>query len=74
MVCKDHGPAAATEPLAAGFFELVAGFSDESPGDPVKVRFWKDEKVPGLLAKLTDALAALPGRNHGIPCPFPLFD
>jgi hypothetical protein len=41
--------------------------------DPVKVRRWKDEKVPGLLAKLADALAALPGRNYGIPCPFPLF-
>src|SRR5580692_1190969 len=27
-------------------------------------KFWKDEKVPGLLAKLTEALAALPDWNH----------
>jgi glutamyl-tRNA synthetase len=27
-------------------------------------KFWKDEKIPGLLAKLTDALAALPDWNH----------
>ena len=59
--------------LAAGFFELVAGFSDEFPGDPVKVRFWKGGKVPGLPAKLADALAALPGRNHGIPLPLSAF-
>jgi glutamyl-tRNA synthetase len=27
-------------------------------------KFWKDEKIPALLAKLTDALAALPDWNH----------
>ena len=27
-------------------------------------KFWKDEKVPALLAKLTDALAALSDWNH----------
>jgi glutamyl-tRNA synthetase len=27
-------------------------------------KFWKDDKVPGLLAKLTDALKALPEWNH----------
>jgi glutamyl-tRNA synthetase len=27
-------------------------------------KFWKDEKVPTLLAKLTEALAALPDWNH----------
>jgi glutamyl-tRNA synthetase len=27
-------------------------------------KFWKDEKVPALLAKLTDALTALPDWNH----------
>jgi glutamyl-tRNA synthetase len=27
-------------------------------------KFWKDEKLPALLAKLTDALAALPDWNH----------
>jgi glutamyl/glutaminyl-tRNA synthetase len=42
-----------------------AFFSDEFPIDPAaKAKFWKDEKVPGLLAKLADALAALPEWNH----------
>jgi glutamyl-tRNA synthetase len=42
-----------------------AFFSDEFPIDPAaKAKFWKDEKVPGLLAKLADALAALPVWNH----------
>jgi len=29
-----------------------------------KAKFWKDERVPALLGKLTDALAALPEWNH----------
>jgi len=29
-----------------------------------RAKFWKDEKVPELLAKLADALAALPEWNH----------
>jgi glutamyl-tRNA synthetase len=42
-----------------------AFFSDEFPIDPAaKAKFWKDEKVPGLLAKLADALATLPEWNH----------
>src|SRR5258708_39981419 len=42
-----------------------AFFSDEFPIDPAaKAKFWKDEKVPELLAKLADALAALPEWNH----------
>jgi glutamyl-tRNA synthetase len=42
-----------------------AFFSDKFPIDgPAKAKFWKDEKVPGLLAKLADALAALPDWNH----------
>jgi glutamyl-tRNA synthetase len=42
-----------------------AFFSDKFPIDAAaKVKFWKDEKVPGLLAKLADALAALPEWNH----------
>jgi glutamyl-tRNA synthetase len=42
-----------------------AFFSDEFPIDAAaKAKFWKDEKVPGLLAKLADALAALPEWNH----------
>jgi glutamyl-tRNA synthetase len=42
-----------------------AFFSDEFAFDPAaKAKFWKDEKVPGLLAKLADALAALPEWNH----------
>jgi glutamyl-tRNA synthetase len=42
-----------------------AFFSDEFPIDPAaKAKFWKDEKVPALLAKLADALEALPEWNH----------
>jgi glutamyl-tRNA synthetase len=42
-----------------------AFFSDEFAIDPAaKEKFWKDEKVPGLLAKLADALAALTAWNH----------
>jgi glutamyl-tRNA synthetase len=42
-----------------------AFFSEEFPIDEAaKAKFWKDEKVPGLLAKLADALAALPEWNH----------
>jgi glutamyl-tRNA synthetase len=42
-----------------------AFFSDEFAIDPAaKAKFWKDEKVPALLAKLADALAALPEWNH----------
>jgi len=42
-----------------------AFFSDEFPIDAAaKAKFWKDEKVPGLLAKLADALAGLPEWNH----------
>jgi glutamyl-tRNA synthetase len=42
-----------------------AFFSDEFTIDPAaKEKFWKDERVPELLAKLADALAALPEWNH----------
>jgi glutamyl-tRNA synthetase len=42
-----------------------AFFSDEFKLDPAaKAKFWKDEKVPGLLSKLADALEALPEWNH----------
>jgi len=42
-----------------------AFFSDEFTIDPAaKAKFWKDEKVPSLLASLADALAALPEWNH----------
>jgi len=42
-----------------------AFFSDEFTIDPAaKAKFWKDEKVPGLLEKLADALAALSEWNH----------
>jgi len=38
-----------------------AFFSDEFEIDPAaKAKFWKDPKVPELLAKLADALAAIP--------------
>jgi glutamyl-tRNA synthetase len=42
-----------------------AFFSDEFEIDAAaKAKFWKDEKVPDLLGKLADALAALPDWNH----------
>jgi glutamyl-tRNA synthetase len=42
-----------------------AFFSDEFEIDAAaKTKFWKDEKVPDLLGKLADALAALPDWNH----------
>src|ERR1700676_2309787 len=42
-----------------------AFFSDEFVIEPeAKAKFWKDEKVPELLAKLAVALAALPEWNH----------
>src|SRR5271166_695204 len=45
-----------------------AFFSDDFPIDPAaKEKFWKDPKVPELLAKLADALAVLPDWNHD-PC------
>src|SRR3984957_8143275 len=42
-----------------------AFFTDDFEYEPeARAKFWKDEKVPGLLAKLADALAALPEWNH----------
>ena len=42
-----------------------AFFSDEFPIEEAgKAKFWKDPKVPELLTKLADALAALPEWNH----------
>src|SRR3981189_3086844 len=42
-----------------------AFFSDEFTRDPAAIeKFWKDPKVPELLAKLADALEALPEWNH----------
>jgi glutamyl-tRNA synthetase len=42
-----------------------AFFSDEFAIDPAaKDKFWKDPKVPELLAKLADALATLPEWTH----------
>jgi len=42
-----------------------AFFSDEFAIDPAaKGKFWKDPKVPELLARLADALATLPEWNH----------
>ena len=42
-----------------------AFFSDEFPIDQAaREKFWKDPKVPELLAKLADALEALPEWNH----------
>jgi glutamyl-tRNA synthetase len=42
-----------------------AFFSDKFTIDPAaKAKFWKDEKVPSLLEKLAEALAALTEWNH----------
>jgi glutamyl/glutaminyl-tRNA synthetase len=42
-----------------------AFFSDEFTRDPAAIeKFWKDPKVPELLAKLADALEALADWNH----------
>jgi len=42
-----------------------AFFTDDFDYDQeAREKFWKDEKVPALLAKLTDALAALTDWNH----------
>jgi glutamyl-tRNA synthetase len=52
---------------ALSFFSTWARafFSDEFARDPAaKEKFWKDPKVPELLAKLANALAALTEWNH----------
>jgi glutamyl-tRNA synthetase len=42
-----------------------AFFTDDFDYDAeAKSKFWKDERVPGLLGKVADALAALPDWNH----------
>jgi len=42
-----------------------AFFTDDfTYDDEARERFWKDEKIPALLAKLSDALTALPDWNH----------
>jgi glutamyl-tRNA synthetase len=42
-----------------------AFWSDDFTRDPAAIeKFWKDERVPELLTKLADALAALPEWNH----------
>jgi glutamyl-tRNA synthetase len=42
-----------------------AFFTDDFTIDPAaKAKFWKDEKIPELLARLADALVVLPEWNH----------
>ena len=42
-----------------------AFFTDDFDYDlAAREKFWKDERLPDLLAQLTDELAALPGWNH----------
>ena len=42
-----------------------AFFTDDFEYDPeARQKFWKDERLPALLGKLADALAALPDWNH----------
>jgi len=44
---------------ARAFFSDDFGYEADA-----KEKFWKDERLPALLAKLADALAALPEWNH----------
>jgi glutamyl-tRNA synthetase len=44
---------------ARGFFADDFGYDAEA-----REKFWKDERLPGMLAKLADALEALPDWNH----------
>lgn len=42
-----------------------AFFADDFDYEPeARAKFWKDERLPGMLAKLADALDALPEWNH----------
>ena len=42
-----------------------AFFSDDFEYEPeAREKFWKDERLPGMLGKLADALEALPDWNH----------
>ncbi|MGA9884755.1 MAG: glutamate--tRNA ligase [Candidatus Acidiferrales bacterium] len=42
-----------------------AFFTDDFDYEPeARAKFWKDDRLPGMLAKLADALAALPEWNH----------
>jgi glutamyl-tRNA synthetase len=42
-----------------------AFFTDDFDCDPeARAKFWKDERLPAMLAKLADALAGLPEWNH----------
>ena len=42
-----------------------AFFADDFEYDAAaREKFWKDERLPGMLGKLADALAALPDWNH----------
>jgi glutamyl-tRNA synthetase len=52
--------------LLPNFSDWARAFwSDEFPRETAaSEKFWKDERVPDLLAKLADALAALPEWNH----------
>jgi len=44
---------------ARGFFSDDFGYDE-----PAKEKFWKDERIPDLLARLADVLEALPGWEH----------
>jgi glutamyl-tRNA synthetase len=42
-----------------------AFFTDDFEYEPeARAKFWKDERLPGMLARLAEALAALPEWNH----------
>src|SRR5882672_7129853 len=70
---RDHAWFAKTVDLLRARIRLLpdfsswsrAFFSDDFTRDPAAIaKFWKDPKVPELLAKLADALEALSEWNH----------
>ena len=76
----DHSPASADRAWFARAVDLIrprtrfvtdfsgwarAFFTDDFEYEPeAREKFWKDEKLPALLGKLTGALAAVPDWNH----------
>jgi len=66
MVFKNRGSAASARPFVADFSTWSrAFFSDEFDYEQAaKDKFWKDPKVPDLLSKTAEALAALTEWNH----------
>ena len=66
MVCTYRGIAASPDSPPPGFLALGSRiFTDDFDYDlAAREKFWKDERLPDLLGRLTDELAALPDWNH----------